>query len=566
MIKKGNLVPCPNRGPDYPLMDRVMEHLGGGEDFSRLQREIDKISKKFYVGPGDDERFKTWCETAVALALDWLKNPEQKKIHADISLPELAEIFSETRLPLEGSPIDEVFEECKVKILDNSVRINNPRYIGHMTTVLPWFSVVVDILITSINQNQVKIETALASTFLERQTLTWLHRLIYAQPDSFYQEMIQSPGVSLGNTASGGTMGNLTALAVARETKLPGFRQKGAFCVYREKGIEKVVILASRRVHYSVAKAAAILGLGEEAVVTVPVDADNRIDLAELEATLTRLKQEKTLVLALVGIAGTTETGSIDPLPELAAIARREGIWFHVDAAWGGALLLSEDLKSSLKGIEEADSVVLDGHKLFYLAMSHSSILFKSAASLDTWRHNANYIIRKGSVDLGQTNLEGSRRFNALKLWFSLKMFGTQGYDALLKRAVGLAQQFALRVDQHPQFERTSKPVICILTYRFRPAQVSQALHRPELAARLNPLLNQLNVELQKRQRERGQSFTSRTTLESTGYPGDIVVLRAVLTNLLTTPEFLQEILEEQAALGEEIYQEMAPAFGQALA
>ncbi|MDX2469124.1 MAG: aminotransferase class V-fold PLP-dependent enzyme [SAR324 cluster bacterium] len=519
--------------------------------------KIEEISKKFFVGPGNDDTFKMWCETAVDLALDWLKNPEKKKIHAEITLQGLTALFSETKLPQLGLPIEEVFAECKEKILDNSVRINNPRFIGHMTTVIPWFSVVVDILISAINQNQVKIETALASTFVERQTLSWLHRLVYDESEIFYQKIIQDPTIAVGNTVGGGTIGNLNALAVARESVLPGIRKKGTYQVYKEMGIEKVAILASERVHYSMAKSVAILGLGEDSVVKIPVDRSNKMDPVKLQAKIDELKAEKTLIMAVVGIAGTTETGNLDPLEEMAKICKKEKIWFHVDAAWGGALLLCNDLKKKLKGIEQADSVVLDGHKLFYMAMSHSAVLFKKKKSLDTWRQSAAYIIRKGSVDIGKTTLEGSRRFNSLKLWFSLKMLGGEGYQSILKRAIDLSNLLAKMVDKHPDFECTSVPEVCILTYRYVPAAIQKQLAEGGDQTKCNRMLNQLNVELQKRQRENGESFISRTTLESTGYKGDIVVLRAVLTNILTKPEYLVEILAEQKMLGDAIYKEI---------
>ncbi len=191
--------------------------------------EIEALRQKFFVGPGDDHTFRKWGETAIELALDWLKNPEKRKIHADISLPELADLLNEIDIPEEGEQIDQVFHDCREKILNNSVRINNPRYIGHMTTSIPWFSVVVAILTTSINQNQVKIETALASSFVEKQTIAWIHRLTYNKLPNFYQQVIQHETVALGNTTSGGTMGNITALAVAREKVLPNGRTDGLF-------------------------------------------------------------------------------------------------------------------------------------------------------------------------------------------------------------------------------------------------------------------------------------------------------------------------------------------------
>ncbi|OGG97176.1 MAG: hypothetical protein A2508_08020 [Candidatus Lambdaproteobacteria bacterium RIFOXYD12_FULL_49_8] len=530
---------------------------------SQVAAGVDALSRKFFVGPGDDERFKKWGEQAMELALDWLKNPEGKKIHADISLQDLAKLFAETRLPEEGLSIEEVFAECKTMILDNSVRINNPRYIGHMTTVVPWFSVVVDILITSINQNQVKIETALASSFVERQTIAWIHSLVFKKPKHYYDKVIQERGVTLGNMTSGGTVGNLTALAAARETRLPGIRQQGFFKVFADSGYKDVKILVSRRMHYSITKSAALLGFGEESVEQIPVDHNNRIRLDLLQAKINELKAANVLILAVIGIAGTTETGNIDPLDKIAEICEREAIWYHVDAAWGGALLLSEELGARLKGIERADSVVLDGHKLFYLPMNHSMVLFKNEDSLNRWRHNAKYIIRKGSVDIGQTSLEGSRRFNALKLWFSLKMLGRSGYHLLLKKSLHLTDLLTALLDKDPDFERCSNPELCILTYRFIPNRVklelSEVMKRgdTERENQINERINEVNVELQKRQRERGESFISRTMLESTPYQAEIVVLRAVLTNLLTKSVFLEEILEEQRRLGFEIIAEL---------
>ncbi|MGK5093493.1 pyridoxal-dependent decarboxylase [Deltaproteobacteria bacterium TL4] len=527
------------------------------------QEAIDNLRHKFFVGPGDDDTFRKWGDQAIQIALKWLKNPEKRKIHADITLPELAEAFSDIHLPEVGAEIEDVFEECIQKILNNSVRVNNPRYIGHMTTAIPWFSAVVDILITSINQNQVKIETALASSFVERQTIAWFHRLVYANSDQFYQDCIQNHSVALGNMTGGGTLGNLTALAVAREKRFPGVREKGILIVVREAGYEDVAILASRRVHYSLRKCAGVLGLGEASVVTLPVDDRNGIRIDALEKKIEELKRNNVAILAIIGIAGTTETGNIDPLEKMAIIAQREKIWFHVDAAWGGALLLAKDLRERLRGIEQADSVVLDGHKLFYLALAHGTVLFKEKNTLDLLRHNANYIIRKGSVDLGQTSLEGSRRFNALKLWFSLKMLGMDGYNVLLKKSIQLTELMKNLVDEAPDFERTSEPDICILTYRYVPEAWMKILEKYKLEgnlkqlSKMNKKLNVVNVELQKRQREAGESFVSRTTLESAGYSQEIVVFRTVLTNLLTKSQFLKEILEEQRKIGQDVFLEL---------
>lgn len=529
--------------------------------FTELE-EIKLLSRKFFVGPGDDHKFRKWGEIAMELAFDWLKNPEKRKIHTDLSLPELAEIFGNPAIPEEGSDIESVFQECREKILNNSVRVNNPRYIGHMTNVIPWFSVVIDILITSMNQNQVKSETALASSYVERQTLAWMHSMVYQSDDSFYKKYIQDPDATFGNVTNGGTLGNLTALTVAREKVLPGVGQKGLLRVLMESGYSDVVVLASERIHYSVQKSMMLLGLGEDAVVTIPLDEQGRIRIDLLREKINELKKKNVLIMAIIGIAGTTETGNIDPLDELANIAEKENIWYHVDAAWGGSFLLSSKIRNMLKGIKRADSVILDGHKLLYLPLAHGAVVFKNQYSLNALRHNANYIIRKGSVDLGQTSLEGSRRFTSLKLWFSLKMLGSSGYTALLKKSMQLTEQMKQLVDQSPYFERTNEPEVSIVTYRYVPLPYQAELEEKiaeedwERVGEINSILNDMNVELQKRQRNYGVSFVSRTTLKVYKYKKPIVVCRAVLTNLLTSYEDLKDVLKEQQQIGEEIDRE----------
>ena len=195
----------------------------------------------------------------------------------------------------------------------------------------------------------------------------------------------------------------------------------------RHHGYEKAVILCSQRAHYSLKKAASLIGIGEHGLVSVPVHkSSNKIDISALESIIDECERTKTLIIAMVGIAGTTETGNVDQLSQMADLAQKHKIWFHVDAAWAGGYLLSAKLKNILSGIEMADSVVIDGHKLVGLTMGHGMTLFKNQDSLDALRQTANYIIRANSSDLGKYSLEGSKPFASFKLWFYLKAFGLE--------------------------------------------------------------------------------------------------------------------------------------------
>ena len=492
---------------------------------------------------------------ALRLIREWLF-VDKHHAYPPADFESLKKEFNNPAVPQEGMAMQGVLDALQEQVFAHSVPVNHPKYIGHMTQALPWVSVLVETFIATLNQNQVKIETAYSSTLVEKQVLGWMHRQIYRFNDAFYRDSFQSNESALGNMVNGGTMGNLTALSVALESQMPGLRKKGFLTLMREKQYEGFAVLASARVHYSVKKSLATLGLGEESLHIIPTDENNRIRLDVLEERIAELKSCKVKILALIGVAGTTETGSIDPLDELGRIAQREEIWFHVDAAWGGALLLAEKYRDMFRGIEMADSIVIDGHKLFWVTMAQGMVLFRNDKSLNHLLHTANYIIRKSSGDLGRTSLEGSRRFDALKLWFSFKLFGLKGYEALLDRSAALSASMRDLVERDPDFELISCSDTFILTYRYAPRHVQAQLREHmrhgqfDLAAAMNETLNRMNSALQEEQKRRGLSFVSRTQLESTPYPSPTTVLRVVLTNMLTTEDDLREILAEQKAIG----------------
>ncbi|MET0266791.1 MAG: aminotransferase class V-fold PLP-dependent enzyme, partial [Duganella sp.] len=292
-------------------------------------------------------------QQAAAMLRDWL-TPAGKSPYPVTPLDQLLPLFAELAPPAAGAAPTQVLEQVQRSVMAHTARLNHPKFIGHMTQALPWMTVLVEAITAALNQNQVKVETAYASTLVEKQLIGWLHRMVYQSPDPVYAEALQSKNQALGNVVNGGTMGNLTALAVALERQLPGTRRRGIYATLQESGYRGLAVIASARAHYSLKKAVGTLGLGEDALYKVAVDADNRIDLALLEETITSLKRDRIKIVALVGIAGTTETGAIDPLAAMAAIARREQAWFHVDAAWGGALLLGERFRPLYAGIELA--------------------------------------------------------------------------------------------------------------------------------------------------------------------------------------------------------------------
>ncbi len=484
-------------------------------------------------------------------------------------LSEVEKNFSDSVIPEKPVFVSEQTQFLLDKLVANSVHTASPAFIGHMTSALPYFMLPLSKIMIALNQNLVKIETSKAFTPLERQVLGMIHRLVYQQDGAFYRKWMHDPGHALGAICSGGTVANLTALWVARNRAFPaegsfrGLHQEGLFRALKYYGCEGAAILVSDRGHYSLRKAADVLGLGRESLIPIATDDDNRIQIDALRDKCLELQKQRIKVMAICGIAGTTETGNVDNLDAMADIAREFRAHFHVDAAWGGPTLFSRQHQHLLRGIDQADSVTFDAHKQLYVPMGVGLVVFKTPGLANAVEHHAQYIIRKGSKDLGSTTLEGSRPGMSMLIHSGLKIIGREGYEILIDEGIEKARTFADMIETDPDFELITRPELNILTYRYCPAIVQQALAVADKrqAERLNTSLNRITKYLQKTQRERGKAFVSRTRLEPARYHYfPCIVFRVVLANPLTTPDILTDILDEQKELAQEsdIAEEMA--------
>ncbi|WP_305838414.1 pyridoxal-dependent aspartate 1-decarboxylase PanP [Photobacterium leiognathi] len=476
-------------------------------------------------------------------------------------LLEIEKDFSDPAIPETPSFVSEHTQLLLNKLVSQSVHTSAPTFIGHMTSALPYFMMPLSKIMIALNQNLVKIETSKAFTPLERQVLGMLHKLIFNENESFYQQWMHSADHSLGAFCSGGTIANITALWVARNTVLKpdgefkGVAQEGLFRAMKHYGYDDLAILVSERGHYSLKKAADVLGIGRDSLISIKTDDNNRVDLAHLQTTLADLKQRNIKPFAIIGIAGTTETGNIDPLDQLADIAEEHQCHFHVDAAWGGATLMSNKYRPLLKGIERADSITIDAHKQLYIPMGAGMVIFKNPELITAIEHHAEYILRKGSKDLGSHTLEGSRSGMAMLLYASLNIISRPGYELLINNSIEKARYFADLIKQQDDFELVTEPELCLLTYRYVPKRTQQALEiaTPEEREILLELLNDLTQFIQKRQRESGKTFVSRTRITPEKWNHKITtVFRVVLANPLTTNTILQDVLNEQRELAKE--------------
>ena len=240
-------------------------------------------------------------------------------------IEEIEADFTVSAIPEEPMFVSDYTEFVKQKLVAQSVHTAAPGFIGHMTSALPYFMLPLSRIMTALNQNLVKVETSKAFTPLERQVLAMLHRLVYRGDEDFYAQWIHDSGNALGAFCSGGTIANVTALWVARNRlfapsgEFRGIAREGLARALEYIGSKGLAVLCSRRGHYSLGKAIDLLGIGRDNLVLVDTDAQNRVDMSCLRTECRRLQQDNHRPLALVGIAGTTETGNVDPLEQMAA-------------------------------------------------------------------------------------------------------------------------------------------------------------------------------------------------------------------------------------------------------
>ncbi|PYP93117.1 MAG: putative pyridoxal-dependent aspartate 1-decarboxylase [Candidatus Angelobacter sp. Gp1-AA117] len=464
--------------------------------------------------------------------------------------------------PDSSSPTNllDYFEQLERTVIRNSADLASPLCMGHMSGIYPRFMALIGELILSLNQNLVKREASPVLTQVELETLAALHRLIYNQTSGFYLRHVQDHASTLGLVTSGGTLGNLTALWIARNLSFmprhdfPGIEAAGMTRALEHYGYESAVIVGSRLMHYSMEKAAALLGLGTQNVLLLPVDRDNRLETSALQDCISDCATHRKRIIAVLGIAGTTECGSIDPLQTIAEIARAGNIFFHVDAAWGGPLLFSQQHRRLLSGIEQADSVVLDGHKQMYLPVAASALLLRDPTAARAIEKHSHYMLQEGSGDLGRRSLEGSRNGAALFFHAALRLIGEQGYGFLMEENLRKSRIMAELVRMRPEFELLSESQTNILLYRGLPLALRGRRMSP-FSSEEHAVINAFNERLQKQQSQAGRTFVSRTTiaLGNASPAAPLVALRAVITNPLLQQHHMQSVLEDQVSIMAEL-------------
>ncbi len=402
----------------------------------------------------------------------------------------LAALINREILPETGGSWEQILNQLRTTI-SNSVAVTHPYTAAHLhcPPLLP--ALAAEVVISALNQSMDSFDQAPIATVMEQKLIRWLC------------DEVGLPQTADGTFTTGGSQSNYMGLLLARDAFLSAHLNWSAQKLGLPAEARRLRILCSEVAHFTVEKSASQLGLGTDSVVRIEVDGQFRMRPDRLRASLEALREQALLPFAVVATAGTTDFGSIDPLKHVASIARSAGAWFHVDAAYGGALLFSKVHRDQLQGIEAADSLSIDFHKLLWQPIPCSAFLLRDRRHFESMELRADYLNPEahedqGIPDLVTNSLLTSRRFDALKLWISFQSLGREKLAAMIERTMHLANHAADIVRATPKLELLHSPGLSTIVFRYVPS-------RAEVDA------DELNSQLRQHLFDRGIAVIGQT-------------------------------------------------------
>ena len=456
------------------------------------------------------------CERIIA----YMQSAEEPGKLVEYSPAESLSKITDVHLPLEGHGADAVFDDID-EFLRHCVKTNRPEFMNPLWGGLSPAGFAGEVITALTNTSMYTYELAPFATLIEQAILKRMGELVGFSGGA-------------GTLATGGSNGNMLGMLCAREVAFPSSTHRGIDGT-------KMAAFVSAESHYSVLMSANVIGIGHRNLFKIACDEDGRMRPDALMDEIQRARSEGLTPFCVVSTAGTTVRGAFDPLVEIGEIAHQEGLWHHVDAAWGGSAMFSGSLSRLMEGVEFADSVCWDAHKMMGLPLICSAFLVKQAdvlAKVCAHGNVAHYLFHESSKDhdLGRYSLQCGRRNDALKLWLAWRECGDAGWAALVENYVALADHLESKVNEHGNLEMMSSRTWTNVCFRYVPTAIGMDS-------------NELNSELRARLMRNADFMVSRSNI------GEEVVLRSVISNPGITQRTLDAFVEEVLRIGNDIEQ-----------
>jgi aromatic-L-amino-acid/L-tryptophan decarboxylase len=459
-------------------------------------------------------------------ALEWiaryLDHPERVSVLAQVVPGEIRELLPASP-PESGEPLGDILRDFETQIVPGITHWNHPGFFGYFATSSSVPGIIAELLVSALDVKAMLWRTSPAATELEQVTTDWL------------RQMLGLPGGWFGFLNDTASISSMLALAAAREAKPElDIRARG---MAGRADLPRLRVYTSRHAHSSIDKAALALGFGLDNVVHIDVDEAFRMRPDALAAAIADDNATGYLPLACVATVGTTSTTSIDPVPAIAAICRRESIWLHVDAAYGGVAAICPEMRDVLAGVELADSLVVNPHKWLFTPFDCSAFFTTQPGVLErAFSLVHEYLMtpeRESVVDFMNYGVQLGRRFRALKLWMVIRGFGTTGLAARIRTHCELAREFAQWVRTDPAWEVVAPVPFSLVCFRYAPPGVHEET------------INEMNARILANVNATGEVFLSHTKLDGR------YVLRLAVGNIRTEERHVRrawELLKEAAS------------------
>jgi aromatic-L-amino-acid decarboxylase len=476
------------------------------------------------LDPENWDELKTLGHQMVDVMLDFLKN--QRQYPAWKKPTEDAKSFLTEALPQKPEKQKEIFSDFVNNILPYSKGNVHPRYWAWVEGGGTPFGMLADMLASGMNPNLGIGDHA--AIYVELQVLNWI------------KEFLGFPQQVSGILVSGGSVANFTGLTVARNSINEEIRTKGLF-----EAKSRLTIYGSTETHSCIQKSIETLGLGRDSFIKIPVDKDYRIDVDILQQMISKDKKRGRNPFCIIGNAGTVNTGAIDPLNELAAIAKKEKLWFHVDGAFGAFAAVVNELKKEIDGLHQADSLALDLHKWMCMPYETGCVLIKNKElHRKAFQLDPPYLISHerglsaGPESFGNYGLQLSRGFRALKVWMSLKEHGSEKYKRIIRQNIAQAKYLEYLIEQSDKLELMAPVSLNIVCFRFSKSEL------------ITKELNVLNGEILMTLHERGLAIPTYTFLNNK------YVLRVANVNHRSRKEDFEMLVNAVTQIGDALLEQ----------
>lgn len=462
-------------------------------------------------------------EKFFSLVFEYLKNRNKKSVvRKNLNPSELFDDFN-IKFQEKDNEYKDILELLK-KALDYSLNTSHPLFMNQLYGETNLIAVLGDIFTSILNTSMYTYEVAPLMTLIEKECIQKLGSLIGFTNDFD------------GIFTAGGSVSNMLAMLIAKDKKFPDSKLKGL------KETPLFSIFVSEQAHYSFLKGAMLFGFGSETIVKIKSDSLGKIDPKELEKAITNEKEKNRVPLMVIGTAGTTINGLFDNLEELNQIANDNEMWFHVDACYGGSLLFSNLHKNKLKGINEADSISWNLHKMMGIPLICSSLIIKEKNLLEkTFSVNADYLFHEDNYeyDLGNKSLQCGRRPDAFKLWLAWQFEGKKGFEDRVNKLIEKALIFAKKIESKNNFKLLNYPESPIVCFQFTLPNLSQEE------------LNELNKQIRMSIFEEGEIIFNYSEIKNK------TVLRCVISNPDITEKMMDKIIETIEKKGYYLFNEI---------